>query len=92
MLQVDENDRPIHPPVIKEVEVLWNPFEDIVPRSTREQREAEAAAQKCTAPFLFWRTPCCPFRMATVQAGLALAVHFEKQMLLQHVWALSLSA
>jgi cyclophilin family peptidyl-prolyl cis-trans isomerase len=24
--------RPIHPPVIKSVEVLWNPFDDIVPR------------------------------------------------------------
>lgn len=45
--QTDEDDRPVHPPRILEVEVLWNPFEDIVPRSTREEREAEAAAAKC---------------------------------------------
>ncbi|PFH36389.1 peptidyl-prolyl cis-trans isomerase [Besnoitia besnoiti] len=31
-LQVGKEDRPESPPVIKGVEVLWNPFEDIVPR------------------------------------------------------------
>ncbi|EIE22031.1 cyclophilin-like protein, partial [Coccomyxa subellipsoidea C-169] len=45
-LETGEDDRPTHPPVIKEVEVLWNPFDDIIPRSTREEREAEAAARK----------------------------------------------
>ena len=41
--QVDEDDRPLQPPVVLGAEVLWNPFEDIVPRSTREDREAAAA-------------------------------------------------
>ena len=37
--------RPLHPPVIESVEILWNPFEDVVPRSTRPEREA--AAERC---------------------------------------------
>ena len=45
--QTDDDDRPVHPPRVLEVEVLWSPFEDIVPRSTREEREAAAAAAKC---------------------------------------------
>ena len=40
--QVDEDDRPLQPPVVLGAEVLWNPFEDIVPRSMREDREAAA--------------------------------------------------
>ncbi|XWS26439.1 hypothetical protein CRYUN_Cryun26dG0032600 [Craigia yunnanensis] len=32
-VDIDQNDRPLDPPPrIKSVEVLWNPFEDIVPR------------------------------------------------------------
>ena len=46
MVQTDDNLRPINPPMIHDVEVLWNPFEDIVPRSTREDREQAAAAKK----------------------------------------------
>lgn len=46
--QVDpETDRPFEPPVIKDVEVLWNPFEDIVPRFNKKlqkQKEEEQAA------------------------------------------------
>ncbi|KAK9846395.1 hypothetical protein WJX81_002949 [Elliptochloris bilobata] len=42
-LEVDEEDRPLQPPLVLGAEVLWNPFEDIVPRSTREDREAAAA-------------------------------------------------
>ena len=34
--------RPEDPPVIQEVEVLWNPFDDIEPRTTREDRLAAA--------------------------------------------------
>ena len=37
--------RPLHPPVIEGVEILWNPFDDIEPRSTRPEREA--AAERC---------------------------------------------
>lgn len=46
-VQVGENERPMHPPTIKGSEVLWNPFEDIVPRTTREERAAEATAARC---------------------------------------------
>lgn len=41
-VQVDEsNDRPTDPPKITSVEVLWNPFEDIVPRTTAAERRAQ---------------------------------------------------
>jgi L-lactate utilization protein LutB len=46
---VDETDRPTDPPVITDVEVLWNPFEDIVPRTTIEKRMEKAQAAKCGA-------------------------------------------
>lgn len=40
--QVDEMDRPLEPPVLREVEVVWNPFDDIVPRRDGKAiREAE---------------------------------------------------
>ena len=44
---MDEDDRPLQPPVVLGAEVLWNPFEDIVPRSTREDRVAAAAEARC---------------------------------------------
>lgn len=31
-MEVDKADRPIEPPVIRRTEVIWNPFDDIVPR------------------------------------------------------------
>ncbi|XP_010247377.1 PREDICTED: peptidyl-prolyl cis-trans isomerase CYP57 [Nelumbo nucifera] len=31
-IETDKNDRPLDPPRILSVEVLWNPFDDIVPR------------------------------------------------------------
>ena len=46
LVQTDDDLRPINPPMICEVDVLWNPFEDIVPRSTKEDREQAAAAKK----------------------------------------------
>lgn len=39
--QVDEDDRPVDPPLIKSIEVLWNPFDDIVPRTTPQERQAQ---------------------------------------------------
>ncbi|KAG4931386.1 hypothetical protein JHK86_048347 [Glycine max] len=42
-LETDKNDRPLDPPKILSVEVLWNPFEDIVPRTLQKlQIEAKA--------------------------------------------------
>jgi len=46
LMQTDDDLRPINPPIINEVDVLWNPFEDIVPRSTKEDREEAAVAKK----------------------------------------------
>lgn len=46
LMQTDDDLRPINPPIINEVDVLWNPFEDIVPRSTKEDREEAAIAKK----------------------------------------------
>eukprot|EP00208_Stichococcus_sp_RCC1054_P002393 CAMPEP_0206142266 /NCGR_PEP_ID=MMETSP1473-20131121/16191_1 /ASSEMBLY_ACC=CAM_ASM_001109 /TAXON_ID=1461547 /ORGANISM="Stichococcus sp, Strain RCC1054" /LENGTH=259 /DNA_ID=CAMNT_0053537195 /DNA_START=213 /DNA_END=989 /DNA_ORIENTATION=+ len=50
-LEVDDNDRPEHPPTILETEVLWNPFDDIVPRTTKSERQAaaERAAEEAAA-------------------------------------------
>ncbi|CAG8591717.1 1209_t:CDS:10, partial [Diversispora eburnea] len=41
-LEVDKNERPLYPPKILSTEVIWNPFDDIVPRIT----VAEKIAQK----------------------------------------------
>lgn len=34
-LEVDEQDRPAHPPVLNRADVLWNPFDDLKPRVDR---------------------------------------------------------
>lgn len=44
-LQVDDNDRPLDPPVIRDAEVVWNPFEDLVPRVDKEAIKAEQEAK-----------------------------------------------
>ncbi|WFD30644.1 peptidylprolyl isomerase [Malassezia sp. CBS 17886] len=41
-----EPDRPVFPPKLLRVEVVHNPFLDIVPRITREEREAQQAARR----------------------------------------------
>ena len=47
--QVDDTDRPCDPCVILSTEVLWAPFEDIVPRTSgagaQRAQEAKAAAE-----------------------------------------------
>ena len=57
-LETDEQERPLNPPVIQSVEILSNPFDDIVPRENmsrlanqelerkRAEESATAAAQK----------------------------------------------
>lgn len=42
--EVDDADRPVDAPKIVSSEVIWPPFDDIVPRSTPAQRAAAAAA------------------------------------------------
>lgn len=39
--QTDKNDRPLDPPKIYKVEILWNPFDDMEPRGVVERRERE---------------------------------------------------
>ncbi|KAH7651935.1 Cyclophilin-type peptidyl-prolyl cis-trans isomerase protein [Dioscorea alata] len=36
-VEADKDDRPLDPPIILSVEVLWNPFDDIVPRKVSEK-------------------------------------------------------
>ncbi len=40
-MQTDENDRPLDPPVLKEAEVVWNPFDDVVPREDVQRAKEE---------------------------------------------------
>lgn len=44
-LDVGADDRPEQPPVLTRADVLWNPFEDIVPRVDRDAKEAAAKAE-----------------------------------------------
>ena len=49
-VEVDSNDAPLPPaPRVLEVDVLWNPFDDIVVRTTREERAAKAEAAAAAA-------------------------------------------
>ncbi|KAG7381725.1 Peptidyl-prolyl isomerase cwc27 [Phytophthora pseudosyringae] len=46
-LETDAQDRPTNPPKMLGAEVLWNPFEDIVPRAVkRKEATTEESAQK----------------------------------------------
>ncbi|GLI71539.1 hypothetical protein VaNZ11_016771 [Volvox africanus] len=49
-IPVDDDDRPLDPPVIREAEVVWNPFDDLAPRvdreAIREQQQAQRAADE----------------------------------------------
>ena len=46
-LETTENDRPVYPPKILSVEVLDNPFDDILPRDLKApQRQAEEEAKR----------------------------------------------
>ncbi|WAR55315.1 hypothetical protein PtB15_6B54 [Puccinia triticina] len=45
-VEIDKNERPVYPPIIKSVEVIDNPFPDIVPRITSVQRKEQAKARK----------------------------------------------
>lgn len=46
-LEVDDNERPLYPPKIKSTEVVLNPFDDIIPRiSPQERKMAKLMEQK----------------------------------------------
>lgn len=42
-VETDKDDRPVYPPKILSVEVLWNPFDDIVPRQLKKIESAAKA-------------------------------------------------
>ena len=45
-LQVDNNERPLNPPRILKIQILSNPFEDIVPRIIPQQKSLVEESQK----------------------------------------------
>eukprot|EP00026_Physarum_polycephalum_P007875 Phypoly_transcript_07945.p1 GENE.Phypoly_transcript_07945~~Phypoly_transcript_07945.p1 ORF type:complete len:483 (+),score=118.55 Phypoly_transcript_07945:83-1531(+) len=48
--EVDENDRPLFPAKIISTEVLWNPFEDIVPRVLPKKEVSEPVVEEKPKP------------------------------------------
>lgn len=42
----DVEDRPLYPPKLKTIRVVDNPFDDVVPRVTREEKKAQERAKK----------------------------------------------
>jgi len=49
-LEVNKEDRPLKPPQILRTEVLWNPFEDIVPRQKQPEEVKEIEPEKKPPP------------------------------------------
>ncbi|KAG7443336.1 cyclophilin-like protein [Guyanagaster necrorhizus] len=45
-MELDSDGRPLYPPKIKGIRIVDNPFEDIVPRITAEERRAQARARE----------------------------------------------
>ncbi|KAL4252147.1 hypothetical protein ABKN59_001703 [Abortiporus biennis] len=45
-LELDKNERPIYPPKIKSIRIIDNPFPDIVPRITAEEKRAQQRARE----------------------------------------------
>ncbi|KAJ3491384.1 hypothetical protein NLI96_g740 [Meripilus lineatus] len=45
-MEIDENERPLYPPKIKTIRILDNPFPDIIPRITAEEKRAQQKARE----------------------------------------------
>ncbi|KAH9000160.1 cyclophilin-like protein [Lactarius akahatsu] len=45
-MELDDNGRPVYPPKIKTVRIIDNPFDDIVPRITAEEKRAQQRARQ----------------------------------------------
>lgn len=45
-LEVDENERPLYPPKIKSAEVVLNPFDDIIPRISAQEKKMAKMLEK----------------------------------------------
>ncbi|KAM5532815.1 hypothetical protein V8D89_013534 [Ganoderma adspersum] len=45
-MELDDNEQPLYPPKIKRVRIVDNPFEDIVPRITAEEKRVQQRARE----------------------------------------------
>ncbi|KAH9839989.1 cyclophilin-like protein [Rhodofomes roseus] len=45
-MEIDESERPLYPPKIKTVRIVDNPFPDIIPRITAEEKRAQQRARE----------------------------------------------
>ncbi|KAJ3118525.1 Peptidyl-prolyl isomerase cwc27 [Phlyctochytrium bullatum] len=45
-LETDKDERPLNPPKLFKAEILYNPFEDIVPRTTPEEKAEKLEREK----------------------------------------------
>ncbi|OCH86949.1 cyclophilin-like protein [Obba rivulosa] len=45
-MEIDESERPVYPPKIKTIRIIDNPFDDIVPRITAEEKRAQQRAKE----------------------------------------------
>ncbi|KAI8643194.1 cyclophilin-like domain-containing protein [Parasitella parasitica] len=45
-LEIDENERPLYPPKIRSAEVVLNPFDDILPRITAQEKKVAKLLEK----------------------------------------------
>jgi peptidyl-prolyl cis-trans isomerase SDCCAG10 len=45
-IEIDKNERPVYPPKIKTIRILENPFDDIIPRITAEEKRAQQRARE----------------------------------------------
>jgi peptidyl-prolyl cis-trans isomerase SDCCAG10 len=43
---VDDDEKPLYPTTITSVDILHNPFDDIVPRTTPQEKKARAEAER----------------------------------------------
>ncbi|KAI0642368.1 cyclophilin-like protein [Trametes meyenii] len=45
-MEIDDNERPLYPPKIKRIRIVDNPFPDIIPRITAEEKRAQQRARE----------------------------------------------
>ncbi|KAI0369795.1 cyclophilin-like protein [Pilatotrama ljubarskyi] len=45
-MEIDDNERPLYPPKIKRIRIIDNPFPNIVPRITAEEKRAQQRARE----------------------------------------------
>ncbi|KAI0761824.1 cyclophilin-like domain-containing protein [Trametes elegans] len=45
-MEIDDNERPVYPPKIKRIRIVDNPFPDIIPRITAEEKRAQQRARE----------------------------------------------